>query len=112
MAGATPTADELRRWLTHPTVGRLPFPPEFQEGTDLSRVALDAWVRMHRAGDEVEYAERRHGVTSPSAVRWRQQARQARAELLFLLDTTAEDLQAQYSPWTARGRNALALGRY
>lgn len=112
MGSATPTSRELSRWLTHPTVGRLPFPREFQEGTDLSRTSLDAWVRMHRAGDEAATAERRYGVTSPSAVLGRMQARQARDELLFLLDTTAEDLQAQYSLRTERGRNALALGRY
>lgn len=103
-----PTAAELRRWLTHPNGILLPFPDELTRDPE----AFATWVRMQRAGDALAAAERRNGVTSPSAVRWRRQARQAREELLLLLDTTAEELQSQYSLRTERGRNALALGRY
>lgn len=108
MAKGRPTVAELRRWLTHPSGVLLPFPEQLARDPE----AFATWVRMHRASDELALAERRSGVTSPSAVRWRIQARQAREELLFLLNTTAEELQAQYSLGTERGRNALALGRY
>ena len=112
MATDKPTPADLSRWLTHPSGEQLPFPQEFQNGTERGRAGFEAWVRMHRASDELALAEHQYGVASPPATRWRMKAREAREELLFVLDIPAEELQAQYSLHTERGRNALALGRY
>ncbi len=67
---------------------------------------------MHRHGDVAKANAARYGYTSPEAVRARVQAREAREDLLRLLDTTPDDLVAAYSLSTEGGRNALALGRY
>src|SRR5438309_8392387 len=107
-----PTAEELRRWLTHPSGRQLPFPQEFREDSETARAAFAAWVHMHDASDEAAIAERRFGYTSEAAYRARLRARREREEMLRILGKDADELKAEYGWDSERGRNALALGRY
>ena len=88
------------------------MPPELTERSQRGIAAFEKWVEMHQAGDELATRERQHGVTSAEAIRVRVRARRAREELLHILGLDADELQAQYSLRSERGRHALALGRY
>jgi hypothetical protein len=105
-------ARRTRRWLEHPTAGHLRLPDELKGQSRDSRMARQAWEAMHRASDLAAANATRHGVASPEAVRARVQARAAQEELLRLLGRSREELVAEYSLGSERGRNALALGRY
>jgi hypothetical protein len=112
LTSAQVKARRTRRWLEHPTAGHLRLPDELKGQSRDSRMARQAWEAMHRAGDLASANSARHGPTSPEAVRARLQAREAREELLRLLGRSREELDAEYSLGSERGRNALALGRY
>jgi hypothetical protein len=105
-------ARRTRRWLEHPTAGHLRLPDELKGRSRDSRLARQAWEAMHGASDLAAAHSARHGVTSREAVRARVQARQAQEELLHLLGKSREELVAEYSLGSERGRTALALGRY